>query len=99
MAIAARQDEDGTWRLLESQPSGKYRAFETDLEDDDLAERIAELIEDGDLDPNEEVIVMTEDGARHLLLARTLCSPDGLSRIGFVIGASAPSGGRRPAGL
>lgn len=98
MAIAVRQTDDGTWQLLESQPSGKYRTFERDLEDDDLSDRIAELIEDGDLDPNDEILVVAEDGARRRVPARTLCSPDGLARVGFVLGASAPEGGRRTAG-
>lgn len=97
MAIAARQGEDGTWSLLESKASGKWRSFEHDLEDEDLSERIAELIEEGDLDANEEVLVVAEDGVRRNLPARALCSPDGLVRVGFVLGASAPVGGRRPA--
>lgn len=95
MAIAARQGDDGAWRLLELQPSGKWRAFETGLEDDDLAERIAELIEEDDLDANDLVLVVADDGSSRRVPARLLCTPEGMARVGFVIGASAPEGGRR----
>lgn len=97
MTIAVRQSDDGTWRLLEQMETGKWRAFERDLEDEDLAERIAELIEDGDVDPNEEMLVIRDD-SRSMVPARSLCTPESLARVGFVLGANAPTGGIRPSG-
>jgi hypothetical protein len=85
LTISLKDDEE-TWTL---ELDGEVIA--SDYDDDELAQEVYELIDDGDLDAYETVRI---DGRARI--AAELCTPEDQRRLGYVIGAKRPADGFRP---
>jgi hypothetical protein len=80
------ENEDGFWRLLEQNPqTAKYRRLATDLEDDDVAEEIFGMLEEGTLEVESLLLRQYEDGSKGHVRAIDLVSADQRRSLGYVI--------------
>jgi hypothetical protein len=97
------ENEDGSWRLLEQNPqTGKYRRLATDLEDDDVAEEIFQMLEEDTLEAESLLLRQHEDGSKSHVRAIDLVNAEQRRSLGYVIATqpqpSRPGdpSGRRP---
>jgi predicted ATP-grasp superfamily ATP-dependent carboligase len=83
---AIAENDDGSYRLLEHNPAtGKWRRLATDLNEDDLADEVYAILEDGDLDANTILARHDTDGSRTRVAAIDLVRDWQRRQLGYVI--------------
>lgn len=94
---AIKQDEHDEYKLLEFNPAtGKWAVCARNLDDDELADEIFEMLEEDDLDANDEILKVTPDG-RSKVRAIELVKDWQRRRLGYVIDAQPVAGRARDA--